>query len=143
VALNTLIHAVRCEFSRREFAAIVDAQHVQLATTLYVVGLGEGRPPATETDVPDNGLDPMVTMVPVRGGRVAPPIKAAISVNLVADTSAPVWAAATVGGMTAGASATVWAAATAPLGVRCYPLHRLLSRCLPRQLELVIGAAVG
>jgi hypothetical protein len=35
---------------------------------LDVVGLGEGRPPAAGTDVPDNGLDPMVTMVPVREG---------------------------------------------------------------------------
>jgi hypothetical protein len=34
VALNTLIRAVRCEFSRREFAAIVGAQHAQLAATL-------------------------------------------------------------------------------------------------------------
>jgi hypothetical protein len=33
---------------------------------LDVVGLGEGRPPAAGTDVPDNGLDPIVTMVPVR-----------------------------------------------------------------------------
>jgi hypothetical protein len=33
---------------------------------LDVVGLGEGRPPAVETDVPDNDLDPMVTMVPIR-----------------------------------------------------------------------------
>jgi hypothetical protein len=32
---------------------------------LDVVGLGEGRPPAAETDVPDNGMDPMVTIVPV------------------------------------------------------------------------------
>jgi hypothetical protein len=32
---------------------------------LDVVDLGEGMPPTTGTDVPDNGLDPMVTMVPV------------------------------------------------------------------------------
>jgi hypothetical protein len=31
VALNTLIRTVRCEFSRREFATIVGAQHAQLA----------------------------------------------------------------------------------------------------------------
>jgi hypothetical protein len=48
---------------------------------LDVVGLGEGRPPAIGTDVPDNGLDPMVTMVPVREGRAVLPVKAAISVN--------------------------------------------------------------
>jgi hypothetical protein len=34
VALNTLIHAVRCEFSRHEFVVIVSAQHAQLAATL-------------------------------------------------------------------------------------------------------------
>jgi hypothetical protein len=50
---------------------------------LDVVGLGEGRPPAAGTDVPDNGLDPMVIMVTVWGGRVTLPIKAAISVNNV------------------------------------------------------------
>jgi hypothetical protein len=48
---------------------------------LNVVGLGEGRPPTAGTDVSDNGLDPAVTMVPVRGGRDAPPVKAAISVD--------------------------------------------------------------
>jgi hypothetical protein len=93
---------------------------------LDVVGLGEGRPPNARTDVPDNGLDPAATMVLVRGGRVASPVKAVISINPAAGASTP-----------------VWAAATAPLGVRGCPLHRLLSRCLPRQLELVIGAAVG
>jgi hypothetical protein len=36
MALNTLIRAVRCEFIRREFAAIIDAQHVQLAAALYL-----------------------------------------------------------------------------------------------------------
>jgi hypothetical protein len=35
---------------------------------LDVVGLGEGRSPAAGTDVPNNDLDPMVTMVPVRVG---------------------------------------------------------------------------
>jgi hypothetical protein len=34
VVLNALIHAVRREFSRCEFAAIVIVQHVQLAATL-------------------------------------------------------------------------------------------------------------
>jgi hypothetical protein len=34
---------------------------------LDIVGHGEGRPPTAGTDVPDNGLDPMV---PVWGGRV-------------------------------------------------------------------------
>jgi hypothetical protein len=113
---------------------------------LDVVGLGEGRPPAAGTDVPDNGLDPMVTMVLVRGGRVAPPVKAAISVNPVVGASAPIWAAAAVGGTAAArtparsaadASMPVWAAATALLGVRGCPL-----RCLPYQLELVVSVVV-
>jgi hypothetical protein len=64
---------------------------------LDVVGLGEGRPPAAGTDVPDNGLNPMVTMVPIRGGRTTPLVKAAISVNSAVDASAPVWDAATIG----------------------------------------------
>src|SRR5512141_2509727 len=34
VALNALISAVRREFSRREFAAVVSAQHAQLAAAL-------------------------------------------------------------------------------------------------------------
>jgi hypothetical protein len=34
VALNTLIRAVQHEFSRREFAAVVGAQHAQLAAAL-------------------------------------------------------------------------------------------------------------
>jgi hypothetical protein len=34
VALNTLIRAVRHEFSRREFTAVVGAQHAQLAAAL-------------------------------------------------------------------------------------------------------------
>jgi hypothetical protein len=33
--------------------------------SLDVVGLGEDRPPNAGTDVPDNGLDPAVTIVPV------------------------------------------------------------------------------
>jgi hypothetical protein len=112
---------------------------------LDVVGLGEGRPPAAGTDVLDNGLDPMVTMVPVRGGRAVRPVKAVISINPAVGASAPVWATAAVGDITAtraparstaGASAPVRAAATAPLGVRGCPLRRLLPRCLPRQLEL-------
>jgi hypothetical protein len=119
---------------------------------LDIVGLGESRPPAAGTDIPDNGLDPMVTMVPVRGGRAAPPVKTAISVNLAAGASVPVWAAATVGDTaaarapawsTAGASAPARVAATVPLGVRGCPLRRLLSRCLPRQLELVVSVVVG
>jgi hypothetical protein len=32
--VNTVIHAVRHEFSRREFATVVGAQHAQLTTTL-------------------------------------------------------------------------------------------------------------
>jgi hypothetical protein len=42
---------------------------------LNVVGLGKGRPPTARTDVTDNGLDSMVSMVPVQGGRATPPIK--------------------------------------------------------------------
>jgi hypothetical protein len=58
--------------------------------SLDVVGLGEGRPPAIGTDVPDNGLDPMVTMVLVRGGRATPPVKVAISIDPAAGASTPV-----------------------------------------------------
>jgi hypothetical protein len=94
-------------------------------------------PPTAGTDIPDNGLDSMITMVPVWGGRVVTPVKAAISVNPAAGASTPVWATAAVRGT------PVWAAATVTLGVRGCPLHRLLSRCLPRQLELVVGAVVG
>jgi hypothetical protein len=119
---------------------------------LDVVGLGESRPPAAGTNVSDNGLDPMVTMVPIRRGRAAPPVKVAISVSPVVGASAPVWAAAAVGDTTAvrtparrtaGASAPVRATATAPLGVRGCPLRHLLPRCLPRQLELVVSVIVG
>jgi hypothetical protein len=93
---------------------------------LDVVGLGEGRSPAVGTDVSNNRLDPMVTMVPVRGGRAAPPVKAVISVNPAARS-------------TTDASTPVWAAATAPLGVRGCLLCHLLSRCISRQLELVVS----
>jgi hypothetical protein len=119
---------------------------------LDVVGLGEGRPPAAGTDVPDNGLDPIVTMVPVRGGRVVPPVKTTISVNPAADASAPVWAAVAVrdtaatrapSRSAAGAFAPVRAVAMAPLGVHGCPLHRLLPRCLPRQLELIVSVIIG
>jgi hypothetical protein len=54
---------------------------------LDVVDLGEGRPPAAGTDVPDNGLDPMV---PVQGGRAVPPVKAMISMNPVVGVFVPV-----------------------------------------------------
>jgi hypothetical protein len=104
---------------------------------LDVVGLGEGRSSNAGTDVPDNGLDLVVTMVHVRGGRAAPHVKAVISVDPIVDVSTPVWA------VTADAPAPIWAAATARLGVRGCPLRRLLSRCLPRQLELIVGAAIG
>jgi hypothetical protein len=96
---------------------------------LDVIGLGEGRPSAAGTDVPDNGLDPAVNMVSIWGERAVPPVKAAIYVDPATDASAPIWAAATVGGM-----------ARPPRGC---PLHHLLSRCLPRQLELIISVAVG
>jgi uncharacterized metal-binding protein YceD (DUF177 family) len=36
VALNTLIRAVRREFSHREFAVVVGAQHAQLAAALHL-----------------------------------------------------------------------------------------------------------
>jgi hypothetical protein len=94
----------------------------------------------------------MVTMVPVRGGRAAPPVKATISVNPAVGTSAPVWAAAAIGDTAAtraparsaaDASALIRTAATAPLGVRGYPLRRLLPRCLPCQLELVVSVVIG
>jgi hypothetical protein len=61
-------------------------------------------PSTPGTDVPDNGLDPAVTVVPILGGRVAPHIKVVISVDLAAivgstaSTSAPVWAVAAGGG---------------------------------------------
>jgi hypothetical protein len=87
---------------------------------LDVVGLGEGRPPAAGTDIPDNGLDPMVTMVPVRGGRATPPVKAAISVNPAAGASAPVWAVAAVRD-TAAARAAARSTATRPLGLSPAP----------------------
>jgi hypothetical protein len=92
---------------------------------LDVVDLGEGRPPTVGIDVPDNGLDPMVTMVPIRGGRAAPPLKAVISANPATGASAPARSAVD-------ASALIRAAATVPLGVRGCPLHCLLPRCLPR-----------
>jgi hypothetical protein len=66
---------------------------------LDVVGLGEGRSPTAGTDVPDNGLDPAVTMVPIRGGRAASPVDAEISIDLAAaaksttGASKPFWVA--------------------------------------------------
>jgi hypothetical protein len=119
---------------------------------LDVVGLGEGRSAAAGTNVPHNGLNPMVTMVPVRGGRATSPITAAISINPAVGVFAPVWAAAAVEGTAAahapnrsaaGASAPVRAAATAPLGVHGCLLRRLLPRCLPRQLELIVSVVIG
>jgi hypothetical protein len=89
-------------------------------------------------------------MVPVRGGRAAPPIKATISINPTADASSPVWAA--VGDTTAacaparsvaGTSVPIRAAATVPLGVHGFPLRRMLPRCLPCQLEFVVSVVVG
>jgi hypothetical protein len=90
---------------------------------LDVVGLGEGRPPTARTNVPDNGLDPMVTMVPVWRGRAAPPVKVVIFVDPVVGTSAPVWVAAAVGGTVAvrarlgcrhGAPGGAWLPTTSP-----------------------------
>jgi hypothetical protein len=118
---------------------------------LDVVGLGEGRPPIAGTDVPDNGLGHAATMVPIRGGRVAPPVEAAISVDPVAaagstvGASTPVWAAAAcaLAQSVVSASAPIWAATTrAPMGVRGCPLCRLLSRYFPRQPELFVGVVV-
>jgi hypothetical protein len=79
------------------------------------------------------------------------PIKVAISVDLATGVSVPVWAVAAIGGTAPHAptrsvtdmSVPIWAAATAPLRVRACPLRRLLSRYLPHQLQLIIGAAVG
>jgi hypothetical protein len=91
-------------------------------------------------------------MVPVRGGRAVPPVKAATSVNLAAGASAPVWAAAAVGDTAAartpawsaaGASAPVRVVATVPLGVHGCSLRRLFPRCLPCQLELVVSVVIG
>jgi hypothetical protein len=53
---------------------------------LDVVGLGEGRPPTTGTDVLDNCMDLAVAMVLIRGGRAAPPVEATISVDPTAAT---------------------------------------------------------
>jgi hypothetical protein len=75
----------------------------------------------------------MVTMVPVRGGRAAPLVKAAISVNPAIGASAPIWVVVAIGGMAAACTP----ATTVPLGVRSCLLHCLLSRYLPRQLELI------
>jgi hypothetical protein len=105
---------------------------------LDVVGLGEGRPPAAGTNVPDNDLDPMVTMVPIRGGRAAPPVKATISINPAASASALVWATVAVrapGQSAADVSTPVWAAATTPLRV-----HGCLLR---HQLELVVSIVIN
>jgi hypothetical protein len=97
---------------------------------LDIVGLGEGRSPTAGIDVPGNSLDPMVTMVHIRGGRVTPPVKVVISVNPAVGTSTSVWAATVVGNTAAaralaqsaaGASAPVWAAAMVPLG--CAATH--------------------
>jgi hypothetical protein len=73
-------------------------------------------------------------MVPIRGGRAAPLVEAAISVDPAAATT----------GSTVGASAPIWAAVARPHGGRGCPLSRLLLRCcLPCQLELVVGVAVA
>jgi hypothetical protein len=63
---------------------------------LDVVGLGEGRPPTAETDVPDNSLDLAVTMVPIRGGRATPPVEAAICVDPAAATGSTVGVSAPI-----------------------------------------------
>jgi hypothetical protein len=118
---------------------------------LDVVGLGEGRPPTAGTDVPDNGLGHAATMIPIRGGRAAPPVEAAIFVDSVTaagstvGVSTPVWAAAAcaLARSAVSASAPIWVAATrAPMGMRSCPLCRLLSRCFPRQPELFVGVVV-
>jgi hypothetical protein len=77
-----------------------------------VVGLGEGRPPTTGTDVPDNGMDLAVIMVSIQGGRAAPSVEVAIYVDPTVAT-----------GSTAGASAPVLAAVTrAFIGMHGYSL---------------------
>jgi hypothetical protein len=109
---------------------------------LDIVGLGEGRPPTARANVPDNSLDPVVTMAPVWGGRAALPVKAAISVDPAAVAGSAA-AACVPTRIAAGASTPVWAAATAPVGVRGCPLRRALSRCFPLQFEFHVGAAIG
>jgi hypothetical protein len=95
---------------------------------LDVVGLGEGRPPTTGTDVLDNCMDLAVAMVLIRGGRAAPPVEATISVDPTAATES------TLARCAVGASAPIWAtAARAPMGMHDCPLCCLLSRCLSRQ----------
>jgi hypothetical protein len=105
---------------------------------LDIVGLGEDRTPTAGTDVPDNSLDPAVTMVLVPERRVASPVKVVISIDSATGTSVPTWAAAAVGGTTAvralarsatDASAPVWVAATVPLG--CATAHCIATLALP------------
>ena len=90
-------------------------------------------------------------MVSIRGGRAAPPIKATIFVDSAATTgstavtSALVWAVAsrTLARSIIDTSAPVWAAAArSPMGMCGCPLCRQLLRYLPRQLELIVGAAI-
>jgi hypothetical protein len=75
-----------------------------------------------------------------------------VSVDPAAGASAPVWAAAAVGGTAAtcapvwsaaGASTPIWAAIMGPLMVHGCPVRRLLSRGLPCQLELIVSIIVG
>ena len=92
---------------------------------LDVVGLGEGRPPTVGADVPDNSLETMVTMVPIRGERATLPVKVTLSI----DPSATIAVRAS-SRSAGGASASVWAAA-ALVGMCGCPLRRPCSRCLP------------
>jgi hypothetical protein len=116
------------------------------------VGLGEGRPPTAGTDVRDNGLDPMVTMVPIWGRRVALPVKVRISVDLnatargTADVSTPIKAAImrALDRSTIDVPAPIWfATMRTPKMMHDHPLCRLLLSCLLCQPELVVGAAIG
>jgi hypothetical protein len=81
-------------------------------------------------------------MALVRGGRAAPPVRSAISVDPAA-AARNVAAARVLARSAAGSSTPVWAAATVPVGVRGCPLHRPLSHCFPGLLEFHVDAVVG
>uniref|UniRef100_I1QNM9 DUF4220 domain-containing protein n=1 Tax=Oryza glaberrima TaxID=4538 RepID=I1QNM9_ORYGL len=86
--------------------------HPHDRSPLDVGCLGEGRPPTVGADFPDDGLKPVVSTVSVRGGRNAPPVTTAISVDpTVAAESTAVMRTPARG--SADASKLVWAAAAA------------------------------
>jgi hypothetical protein len=125
---------------------------------LDIVGLAEGRPPTVGANFSDNSLDPVVTMAPVRGGRAAPPVKVAISVDLAAaaGSAAAARVHARLGchhrerGRCARACQERCHVVHARLdcrhrarGVRGCSLRHPPSRRFPRQLEFHVGAAVS